>query len=315
MSWILVTPARNEADRLPGLAATLAAQTVDLIALWVVVDDGSTDGTSTCLPYGLPFPVHVLSRENQGGLAGASEFAAFLCGADAGLALRPDATRVMKVDADVRLAPDYLAALADVPDAVGIVAGRIDESEEPARADHTRGALKCYSRNAYALVRQLPIALGWDVLDEVAVRSAGLRVQVVPEARSTVARHTGTSEGGLLRGRRRAGVVSRWTGYHPIYFALRLARYSLKRPIVAGSAVMAWAYVTAGSGPFSASLRARHRAEQVARLRRIVSGGLKGRAVDRTRASFGPPPPTRSDADPDVLTAAAGASPRVTGTA
>ncbi|HET6908485.1 MAG TPA: glycosyltransferase, partial [Mycobacteriales bacterium] len=192
MGWIVVTPAHNEAERLPGLAATLMAQTADLVALWVVVDDGSTDGTGNSLPCSLPFPVHVLRRDNEGGLAHASEFAAFLFGADAGLALCPDATRVMKLDADVRLATDYLAALAAVTDDVGLVAGRIDEAEEPARSDHTRGALKCYSRDAYAIVRRLPKGLGWDVLDEVAVRSSGLRVEVWPQARSTVARRTGT---------------------------------------------------------------------------------------------------------------------------
>lgn len=310
MGWIVVTPAHNEAERLPGLAATLMAQTADLVSLWVVVDDGSTDGTGDCLPEPLPFPVHVLRRDNEGGLAHASEFAAFVFGADAGLELCPDATRVMKLDADVQLAPDYLAALADVTDEVGLVAGRIDEAEEPARADHTRGALKCYSREAYAIVRRLPRGLGWDVLDEVAVRSAGLRVEVWHRARSTVARHTGTSEGGLLSGRGRAGVVSRWTGYHPIYFALRLARYSLKRPVLVGSVAMAWAYASSGRGPFEAELRAAHRVEQKARLRRMLTGRSRPPTADRTRASAPPPSPTRSDADPGVLAASVAAERR-----
>ena len=44
-SYGLITPARDESDNLPRLAAGLAAQTV-LPAAWVIVDNGSTDGTA-----------------------------------------------------------------------------------------------------------------------------------------------------------------------------------------------------------------------------------------------------------------------------
>lgn len=309
MSWLIVTPARNEADNLVGLAQTLVDQDCSLIGLWVVVDDGSTDGTSTCLPESLPFPVHVLRREQGGGLANASEFAAFTFGADAGFAMCSDATRVMKLDADVRLAPGYLAALADTPASIGLVTGRIGGRGETSRRDFTRGPLKCYSREAYAIVRELPVALGWDVVDEVALRRSGLEVRVVDDAHATVARRTGSSEG-LLRGRRRAGVVSRWTGYHPVYFALRLLRYAVKRPLLLGSVVMAWSWATSGPGPFASELRATHRGEQVARLQglfrvRSLTGG-----AGRVRASAVPPPPSHSDANPADLAAVADAARR-----
>ena len=45
LSYAIVTPARNEATNLPRLAACLVEQTVQPSA-WVIVDDGSTDGTA-----------------------------------------------------------------------------------------------------------------------------------------------------------------------------------------------------------------------------------------------------------------------------
>ena len=45
LTYAIVTPARNEARNLPRLAACLVEQTVQPSA-WVIVDNGSTDGTS-----------------------------------------------------------------------------------------------------------------------------------------------------------------------------------------------------------------------------------------------------------------------------
>jgi glycosyltransferase involved in cell wall biosynthesis len=267
MSWLIVTPARNEADRLPALAASLARQEPGLVGLWVVVDDGSTDGTAESIPSGLPFPVRVVARANSGGLRGGSAFAAFFFGVSAGLNDLPDAERVMKLDADVVLADDHLARLSAVPLSVGLVAGRMDQAGgERGRADYTRGPFKAYNRAALAALERLPIALGYDVMDEVCLRAAGLEVQVVPEASATVTRRTGSSEG-WLQGRRRAGVVSRWTGYDPFYFLLRLVRYSVRPPYVVGSLVIFCSWLTAGSGPYPSTLKRAHRTEQRRRLR------------------------------------------------
>ncbi|HVV36783.1 MAG TPA: glycosyltransferase family A protein [Acidimicrobiales bacterium] len=273
--WLLVTPARNERDRLPQLAASLAAQTVQTIGLWVIVDDGSDDGTAECVdPQSMPFPVHVLRRTNTGGLLGASERVAFADGVAAGLERLPDAERVLKIDADLVLAPDHFAALTKVAPDVGVIGGVIADVADRSQPHHVRGGLRAYNRAAWDVAAGVPIALGWDVLDEVAIRAAGLEIRVVPEAIATSARRTGSSEG-VLRGRRRGGVVARWTGYHPAYFALRLVRYSAMRPVGVGSAVMLWAYVTAGPGPFAAELKRANRTEQTARLHALARSPVR----------------------------------------
>lgn len=266
--WVIVTPARNEAERLPALARSLARQAPGAILRWIVVDDGSTDSTGeVARAFDLAFPVTVVGRENVGGLRSGSPFAAFRVGARQAWALEPSAARVVKIDADIVLHDKYMAAI-EAAGPADVTGGVIVNDRE--RSDHVRGALKSYNRTAWELIDStLPNALGWDVLDEVLLRMNGMECRVVPTAKATVTRRTGSSEG-FRKGRIRAGVVSRWTGYHPLYFAARLARYALRRPPVIGSIFILWGYATAGRGPYDTSLRRALRHEQRERLGRIA---------------------------------------------
>jgi dolichol-phosphate mannosyltransferase len=273
VTFLLVTPARDEADRLPLLAASLARQEPGLVGLWVVVDDGSSDGTAeVARGFDLGFPVSVLSRGPVAGagLATASELVAFRAGVTEGLARLPHPTRIVKLDADLVLDDGYLRALAGVPDDVDLTGGVIVTGADREQADHVRGAVKAYLPAAYETVSALPAALGWDAMDAVAIRAAGGRVEACAGATAELTRRTGGSEGNLLRGRMRGGVVSRWCGYHPAYFLLRLLRYSARRPVVVGAVAMLWAYARAGRGPWPDDLRRAMRTEQSRKLRRLT---------------------------------------------
>lgn len=73
-----------------------------------------------------------------------------------------------------------------------------------------------------------------------------------------------------MEGLRRQGIVSRWTGYHPAYLALRLGRMALRRPFLRGALTVLQAYRHAPPSPFPAELLRLHRAEQRRRLGAIV---------------------------------------------
>lgn len=267
---LIVTPMHNEAANVSDLATNLATQTFREFS-WVVVDDGSTDDTAALLD-ALP-PAHApalrYSKANDGGLIGGSAYTSWRFGVERALE-RPefaDVTHVMKLDADVRLAADYLARVVpEVTGPVGVGGGVIVTSGMREQKFHVPGPVKLYARAAYEATRSMPEAIGFDVMDEVMAASVGLSTHVDTEARFELARAIGASEG-RVHGRYRNGRVCRWTGYSFVYFLIHCARYLTRRPYVVGSFAMLWGYATAGSGPYAPELKRRHRAIQWRKLR------------------------------------------------
>lgn len=269
--WLLVTPARDEGDRLPILAASLRQMLGEHIAGWLVVDDGSLDNTAESVDWDLlPFPVRVMKRQRGSGLTEGGAFRAFRAGVKLGIEELPPATHVMKLDADVILSNDFFDALDEYMESAGILGGVVPTGgRDREQLDHVPGFVKGYSLRAWRVVEQLPDAIGFDVVDEAAVRQAGMVVVPVLSAHVRLQRTIGESEG-TLHGRWRNGRVSRWVGYDPVYFLLRVGRYMHRKPYLLGSLVMLWSYLTAGTGPYSQQLRAKMRSQQRGKLRRIA---------------------------------------------
>jgi dolichol-phosphate mannosyltransferase len=268
---LVVTPMHDEADNVRGVHASLSEQTFQSFD-WLVVDDGSTDGTADELVAltGAPIPT-VLTRTNGGGLIGGSAYSAWRFGVDAGLAsAEVTYTHVMKLDADVRLPADYFeAVLARMSAGVGIAGGVIVGSGMREQAHHVPGPVKLYTLEAYQSLGELPSAIGFDVMDEVSVTQSGRSVVVVRDARFSLSRAIGASEGSV-HGRYRNGRVCRWTGYNPLYFGLHALRYLGRRPFGVGSVAMIVGYLSAGTGPYATELRKAHARQQRAKLAAAV---------------------------------------------
>ena len=116
MTLLIVTPVRNEIANVEGLVETVRGQTyTDFV--WLVVDDGSSDGTAERLR-SLDETVQIVSKQNDGGLIGGSAYTSWRFGVETAL-VAGAFTHIMKLDADVRLAPDYLERV--VPLAAGDV--------------------------------------------------------------------------------------------------------------------------------------------------------------------------------------------------
>ena len=272
MSFIIVTPIHNEERNIGTLADQLAASTRKP-DLWVVVDDGSTDrGADIVRNMELPMETIVLERSNQGGLIGGSAFTAWQYGVDYALERQSDFTHVMKLDADVELPPRYLEnALADfeVDSSVGLVGGILVGKRDREQTVHVPGPVKLYSATAYKAMARVPRVVGFDVMDEIAIKAAGMRVSVRKDLHFTVRRAIGASQG-LVHGRRRNGLVCRWTGYWTPYFALHALRYVARKPYLVGSVAMVYGYLTASPGPYPRDLTSAHAAEQRSKLRKAA---------------------------------------------
>lgn len=268
MKVLIVTPIHDEIANIAKLAAQLAESSLHP-ALWIVVDDGSTDGGARTIPVDdLPFRTLVVERVNGGGLIGGSAFTAWQHGVDHALASGEEFDAIMKLDADVNLPPGYLATAVETlasDGTVGLVGGVLVGKRDREQVVHVPGPVKLYSIPGYRALDVLPRLVGFDVMDELAIKHAGLRVIVRKDLPFTVRRAIGASQG-LVHGRRRNGLVCRWTGYWAPYFALHALRYVFRRPYVIGSVAMIVGYARADDGPYPRHLRAAHAAEQRGKL-------------------------------------------------
>lgn len=267
---LVVTPARNEKENLQLLANSLMQQDFLPVEAWVIVDDGSSDGTDlVAKQIEMPCKVLVLKREKTGGLITGAAFAAWWQGVDYGISNFPGAQFVMKLDADVVLEKDYFAELFrnDLADNLGILGGVILGANREQKV-YVPGPVKMYSLEALNLVRELPVATGFDVIDELACLSKGLQVLIIPNAKFSMNRKIGHSQG-LLHGRYRNGLVCRWVGYAPEYFLLHLIRYFFRSPYFFGTFWMLAGYISSGPGPYPNHLRRNHTKIQRLRLKKI----------------------------------------------
>jgi poly-beta-1,6-N-acetyl-D-glucosamine synthase len=214
---LVVSPVRNEVAHLERVVTAMAAQTRPPDE-WVIVDDGSDDGTDALLASlagDVPF-MRVVSPDDEldptevDRLALAAAPRAFNVGLGHG---RDDFTHVAKLDGDVELPPDYYEVLLSRfagDDRLGIACGDLIEPVGPEWVrltippHHVHGALKLYSRECLDAIGGVQERLGWDTIDETYARMRAFRTRSFPDL---VARHHRpvATASGALRGRARHG--------------------------------------------------------------------------------------------------------------
>jgi biofilm PGA synthesis N-glycosyltransferase PgaC len=252
-TYAAITPVRDEIDNLPILATAMLTQTHRPIE-WLIVDDGSTDGTWE-LAQSLAAEhdwINVVKGppHGSGGYA-APVIRAFNAGREA-LRERPEIT--VKLDADLFLAPHYFEwvaeAFARAPRA-GIVGGVIYSHDgvrwvpEPESHYMVRGGTKAYRTDCLDDVGGLRPAMGWDGVDEYGARARGWEVHVLTELTVLHYRRVGAKLG-FRRSRWEEGVGAHYMGYRGEFFLMRaLYRMFVSDPPVIGGLVMIGGFLSA----------------------------------------------------------------------
>ncbi len=214
---LVVSPVRNEAAHLERVVVAMAAQTRPPDE-WVIVDDGSDDGTAELLASlapSVPF-MRVVAAEDQldpaevDRLALAAAPRAFNAGIAQG---RDDFTHVAKLDGDVELPPEYYEVLLSrfaADERLGIACGDLIEPVGPdwerlaIPPHHVHGALKLYSRECLTAIGGVQERLGWDTIDETYARMREFETRSYPDLVGRHHRPVATASG-ALRGRARHG--------------------------------------------------------------------------------------------------------------
>jgi hypothetical protein len=281
LSYALVTPARNEAQYIRLTLESMAAQTRPPVR-WVIVSDGSTDGTDEIVQeYCARLPWLRLVRLPE---ARDRSFAAKVSCFNAGMNALEDVSFevIGNLDADISFDADYFAFLlakfsgnprlgvAGTP----FVEGGAHYDYSFTNIEHVSGACQMFRRECFdAIGGYVPIKGGG--IDWTAVTTARMRgwqTRTFTEKTCLHHRPMGTgSSGSRIRGLFRHGQKDYFLGGHGLWQCFR-SLYQMTRPpyLVGGLALLGgylWALARRVQRPVSAELVRFHRAEQMARLR------------------------------------------------
>jgi biofilm PGA synthesis N-glycosyltransferase PgaC len=294
--YVAITPAHDEEANIGRLAASLAAQTVPPSA-WIVVENGSTDGTMDAIrraaaahPWIVPAQIPPPPRS----LRGPASVRAF----NAGLALAPgEPAFVANLDADVSLPPDYFARLLAAFDAdprLGIAGGTCYEREEGAwrqrhvTGDTVWGAARLFRRECLEAVGGVQERMSWDSISQLQANARGWRTRTLLD----LPFHHHRPEGDRDGSRRAAWLVEGRSAYHlwyrPWYLALRAANHLARGEWAAPFMLVGYARAALAREPRAADplLRAHVRSQQsLTRLPRRVREARRRRS---RHASGGP---------------------------
>jgi len=183
--FVLVTPARDEAENVAGLVACVRRSSW-VPDRWVVVDDGSTDGTGDLFAtHGsdLSF-LEVVRLEGRAGYMGFHYADVVAAGYAAAAESVAEAEYAGILDADIRVGPNYWAALRGALRAdprLGIVSGALASQapdgvwrlEAGQRIDLPRGGLRLTRGEVFRAVGGVRHARAPDSVMTAGARSAG----------------------------------------------------------------------------------------------------------------------------------------------
>jgi len=254
--YCLISPARNEAEYIRDTLDSVLAQTV-LPKRWIIIDDGSTDDTPRILAnYAKKHKfIEVHSRADRGKRAlGGGVVEVFNQGMEI---LGDDPVEfVCKLDVDLILPPRYFERLLEEmakDERLGSVSGKPyyragDElKSERIGDDVSAGMTKFYRRAFLDDIGGLVKGLIWDGIDCYRGRMLGWRSKSIEDAelRFIHLRPMGSSDKGIMTGRRRLGEGYWFLGAAPS-FVLASAVYRLQhRPALIGSIATLQGYARA----------------------------------------------------------------------
>jgi glycosyltransferase involved in cell wall biosynthesis len=283
-AYVLITPARNEAAFIEQTIQSVVAQTV-LPQRWVIVSDGSTDGTDQIVEKYLPGRpwlelVKLPARTER-------NFAAKVNAFNAGLARVQDLPYevIGNIDADVSFGPDYFEFLLGRFDAMpelGVAGTHYIEGEFHSFTDsyinvhHVNGQCQLFRRRCFEDIGgYVPIAGGGiDWLAVTTARMKGWLTCSFSERTFNHHRKMGTAGTSELGARFHYGKKDYFLGGHPLWQLFRGTFQMAKKPYVLGGLALlagyAWCWLRRIERPVSPQLMAFHRGEQMARLKELL---------------------------------------------
>jgi len=287
-TYVVVTPARNEAQFIGLTIRSMLAQTVRPLK-WAIVSDGSSDDTDDIVK-------EVAAKHDWIELIRMPErkertFAGKVHAFNAGQARMKDLPYqvIVSLDGDISFDGEYFAFLLEklaADPALGLVGTPFREiSTEPydyrfVSIFHVSGACQVFRRECFEEIGgYLPVKGG--AIDNIAVinaRMRGWKTLTFPEKYCMHHRAIGTAGGGPIKARFNIGGKDYAIGNHPAWELFRVVYQLSKRPFVTGGLALGagylWALVRRSERPVSHEFIKFHRREQIQRLWKMLTLGV-----------------------------------------
>jgi poly-beta-1,6-N-acetyl-D-glucosamine synthase len=270
--YVVITPVRDEARFLGRTIESMTRQTI-LPREWIVVNDGSQDGTGEILDSAsAEYPwIRVLHLEDRGfRKSGGGVVEAFYQGYK--VLADHDWDLLAKLDGDLSFGPDYFESCFlkfEADPKLGIGGGLVYvEQEGQLRVDsphdppfHVRGATKIYRKACWERIAPLPSAPGWDTIDEIKANMFGWRTKTFTDVPLIQHKPTGVVDG-VWKNWYKNGRGSYLTGYDPVFMLAKCASKIFRAPLASAALLAGF-----GSG-YLYNLRRRVDPETLSYLRR-----------------------------------------------
>jgi biofilm PGA synthesis N-glycosyltransferase PgaC len=288
-NYVLITAARNERDNIEKTIKSVVAQTARPYR-WIVVSDGSTDGTDElvqkyCLENEWIELLRNVPREERhfGG-----KVEAFNLGYAHIKALPFDL--IGNLDADLSFDKDFFAYLLDKfaeNPLLGIAGAPFVEGDRSydfrfSSIDHVSGACQLFRRECYDEIGgYTPVkAGGIDVIAVLRARMRGWQTKTFTEVHYLHHRKMGTAKESPLKARYRDGQKDYALGAHPVWVVFRSVYQMSKRPYVLSGVLLFMGYIVSMTRgvprPISKELMKFRRDDQLLRLRAVIMKPLGG---------------------------------------
>lgn len=294
LSYVLITPARNEEEFLEKTIESVIKQTV-LPMKWVIVDDGSTDRTAQIVKrYLVQHPwINLVQMPQRRDRSFAGKVAAFYAGYEKVGQLPWEI--IGNLDGDISFDPEYFKFLVGkfVGDLTLGAAGTVfreegystDKDSFEGRS-HVAGGCQLFRRQCWEQIGgYIPHRAGG--IDWIAVTTArmlGWKTESFREKWFFHYRRLGTAERGVFSSLFSYGKKDYYLGGHPVWELFRVAYRVGKRPFIVGGAALGmgycWASLCRLPRPVSPELMAFHRKEQITKLRTILKSVVRLKRVD-----------------------------------
>ena len=284
--YVVISPVRNEQDYVRLTLDSMVAQTCRP-AEWILVDDGSTDGTAdiireyiasnpwiklvTLTDRGFYFPgTGVVNVFNQGYVT----------------ITAPDWAYVVKLDVDLSFEPDYFQRVLERMEAqpqLGIASGwpelplAAGWTKEAVQPDHPVGPSKIYKRGAWQDMGGLLPVPGWDLADILAAQMAHWTTICFDDITLHHHRISGVRRSGLWSRKFLQGQFERGHGYLFVYTVAKALRTMVRERSLAEflAKVAGYLYANIKRPPylFPPAMRVFLRTKQRHKLYQIATGG------------------------------------------